>query len=94
MLSIEIRKDKIKTISCVLFVMIWFKELVGKNPPEEITVIVRLSPLKSLIPEIENRVKTKKVNKEYKKNILKEIFLRFVSGFKLFSSLKTSLVNL
>ena len=58
MLSIEIRKDKIKTISCVLFVMIWFKELVGKKPPEEMTVIARLSPSKSLIPEIENSIKT------------------------------------
>ena len=74
--------------------MIWFKELVGKKPPDEITVIVRLSPLKSLIPEIENNTKTKKVNNEYKKNILREIFLIFASGFKLFSSLKTNLVNL
>ena len=32
MLSIEIKKDKIKTISWVLFFIIWFKELVGKNP--------------------------------------------------------------
>ena len=94
MLSIEIKKDKIKTISWVVFIIICFKELVGKNPPDEITVIERLSPLKSLIPEIENSIKIKKVNEEYKKNILKEIFLIFASGFKLFSSLKTSFVNL
>ena len=94
MFNIEIKKHKIKTISCVLFFMIWFKELVGKKPPEEMTVIARLSPSKSLIPEIEKSIKIEKVSNEYKKNIFREIFLRFVSGFKLFSSLKTSLVNL
>ena len=74
--------------------MIWFKELLVKKPPDEITVIERFNPLKSLTPETENKTKIVKVKKIYKKNILKEIFLMFVSGFKLCSSLKTSFVNL
>jgi hypothetical protein len=45
-------------------VIILSKELVGRKPPEEITVIARLKLLKNLIPDIENREKIRIVKKK------------------------------
>ena len=40
-----------------LLFIISFKESVGRNPPEEISVIVKFKLSKSLIPDIENNEK-------------------------------------
>ena len=74
--------------------IIKFKELVGKNPPEEIKVIDKFNPLNSLISLNDSIKKIIKVNIEYKKNIFKDIFFILPSGFKLLSVVKTRLFNL
>ena len=53
------RKAKHNNVDWKLFIIISFKESVGRNPPEEITVIVKFKLLKSLIPDIK---KIEKIN--------------------------------
>ena len=54
-MSIEIKNEKIRNISWVVVFIIWFKELVGRKPPDDIKVVARFNPLKSLTPEIVNK---------------------------------------
>tara|TARA_B100000131_G_scaffold228163_1_gene219857 strand:+ start:317 stop:523 length:207 start_codon:yes stop_codon:yes gene_type:complete len=44
--------------------------LTGRNPPDEIIVIAKLSELNNLMPKIFKIIKIDKVNPEYNKKIL------------------------
>ena len=54
-------KTTVIALSSTYFPIISFKEFVGRNPPAEIIVIDKLRPLKSLIPDNENKKKIQKV---------------------------------
>ena len=70
----EIKNETIKKNSCVFVLIICCKELDGKKPPAEISVIDKLRPLKSLTSENIKKVNIKLVKKTYKKKTFKEIF--------------------
>ena len=71
-----------------------FKSFVGKNPPEEIKLMLKFNPLKSLTFDKENKTKISIVNDRYIKNNSYEVFLMFASGFKLLFGLSVILFNL
>ena len=72
--NIEINIDIIKTNSWVLFLIIWFKELVGKKPPLDTNVMLRFSVLNNLIFEKLNKINIKSESSEYIKNTLSTNF--------------------
>ena len=77
------------TIVCELFSNIFERLLVGKKPPEEITVIAKFRELNALISNIFKITKIKNVIMEYNKKILNDCFkvsallneIKFVSDF-------------
>ena len=72
-----------------MFNNIFDKLFVGKNPPEEITVIAKFSELNVLTFSIFKIIKIKNVIVEYKRKILKDCFkvsdllkdIKFVKDF-------------
>ena len=88
-----------KTIIWVLFNKIFDKLLVGKKPPDEITVIAMFKELKVLTPIKFRMIKIESVITEYSKKILNVCFkvssllkdLKFVNDFlKLLSKISIS----
>tara|TARA_B100000780_G_scaffold254716_1_gene203016 strand:- start:632 stop:904 length:273 start_codon:yes stop_codon:yes gene_type:complete len=73
----------------VLFSKIFERSFVGKNPPEEITVIAKFNELKLLIFSKLRIIKIEKVKTEYNKKILNDCFkvsallndIKFVKDF-------------
>ena len=55
------------------------KELVGKKAPAELTVMAKFKLLKSLTPEMLNKIKIIPVKKEYKK---KTFIITFLDSLK------------
>ena len=70
--EINIKKENI--IIWKSFIKIDESSLTGKNPPEEIIVIAKLSELNDLIPRIFRIIKIDTVNPEYNKRILIDCF--------------------
>ena len=89
-----IRRHIAKDICCVWFVIIWLNEFVGKNPPVDTNVILKLSALNNLTPE---RLRIKKIVIDvikYNKNIFNIKVFVWISVFIPPSSLKVKLFNL
>ena len=63
----SIKKENI--ITWKSFTKIDERLFTGRNPPDEIIVIAKLSELKDLIPKIFKIIKIDKVNPEYKNKI-------------------------
>ena len=70
--EINIKKENI--IIWKSFIKIDEISLTGRNPPEEIIVIAKLSELNDLIPIIFRIIKINIVNPEYNKRILIDCF--------------------
>ena len=64
--NIEINKENVNIIFCRFDLIILSSESVGKNPPEEIKLILKFRELNILDPEIFNNIKITKLSTEYK----------------------------
>ena len=78
MLKKEINIKKENIITWKSFIKIDESSFTGRNPPDEIIVIAKLSELNDLIPKIFKIIKIDIVNPEYNKRI-------FIDCFKTFS---------